>query len=122
MIGRPNLIDEDERLRDMQTRTTHAEAAGQVLADELARKSTEEWLAAFHSQDIPACRVNSAEDLFDNPHLRAVGFFREMEHPTEGSLTVPRSPLNFSRTPLEIRYLAPRLGEHNEDFGLPKQQ
>ncbi len=122
MIGRPSLIDEDERLRDMQTRTTHAEVAGQVLADELARKSTEEWLAAFHSQDIPACRVNSVEDLFDNPHLRAVGFFREMEHPTEGALTVARPALNFSRTPLEIRYLAPRLGEHNEDFGLPKQQ
>ena len=118
MIGRPNLIDEDERLRDMQARTTHAEVAGQTLADELARKSTGEWLAEFHARDIPVCRVNSVEDLFEDRHLRAVGFFREMEHPTEGAVTVPRPPLNFSRTPLEIRMLAPRLGEHNEEFGL----
>jgi crotonobetainyl-CoA:carnitine CoA-transferase CaiB-like acyl-CoA transferase len=115
-------MEEDERLRDMQSRTTHAEVAGQILADELAKKSSEEWLAAFRSQDIPACRVNSVEDLFDNPHLRAVGFFREMEHPTEGPLTVARPALNFSRTPLEIRFLAPRLGEHNSDFGLAKPQ
>jgi len=118
MIGRPNLIDEDERLRDMQARTTHAEVAGQTLADELARKSTGEWLAEFHARDIPVCHVNSVEDLFEDRHLRAVGFFREMEHPTEGAVTVPRPPLNFSRTPLEIRMLAPRLGEHNEEFGL----
>ena len=120
MIGRPNLIDEDERLSDMQARTTNVEVAGQILTDELAKKSTEEWLSAFHGADIPACRVNSVDDLFDDPHLRAVGFFKEMEHPTEGLLKVPRPPLNFSRTPLEIRYLAPRCGAHNEDFGLPK--
>jgi len=122
MIHRPCLIDEDERLRDMQARTNNAEFAGQTLANELAKRSTEEWLTEFHSADIPACRVNSVDDLFDDPHLRAVGFFKEMEHPTEGMLNVPRPPLKFSRTPLEIRHLAPRTGAHNEEFGLGKQR
>ncbi|RAS17756.1 CaiB/BaiF CoA transferase family protein [Paraburkholderia bryophila] len=117
MIGRPSLVDEDERFRSLQTRTTHAEAAGQLLADELPKKTTAEWLAAFHAADIPACRVNSVDDLFDDPHLHAVAFFRQMEHPSEGTVMVPRSPLNFSATPLEINRLAPTLGEHTGELG-----
>jgi len=116
MIGCPSLVDEDERFLSLQTRTTHAEAAGQLLAEELPKKSTDEWLAALHEADIPACRVNSVDDLFDDPHLRAVDFFRQMEHPSEGTVLVPRSPLSFSATPLEIRLLAPTLGEHSAEL------
>lgn len=117
-IGRPSLIEEDERLGSLQARTTNAEAAGRFLAEEMAKKTTEEWLLALNAADIPACRVNSLDDLFDDPHLRAVGFFNPTEHPSEGTLMVPRPPLGFSRTKLEVRRLAPRLGEHNGEFGI----
>lgn len=118
MIGRPLLMEEDEHFRNMQARNINAEVAGRLLAEELVKKTTNEWLNAFHEADIPACRVNSVDDLFDDPHLRAVGFFSEVEHPSEGTLLMPRSPLVFSGTPLEVRYLAPRLGENNAEFGI----
>jgi crotonobetainyl-CoA:carnitine CoA-transferase CaiB-like acyl-CoA transferase len=114
MVGRPTMVDDDERLHSLATRTIHAEVAGQVLADELARRTTDEWLAAFKAADIPACRVNSVDDLFDDPHLRAVDFFSEVEHPTEGTLLVARPSMQFSKTPLAVRCLAPRL---NQDAG-----
>jgi len=118
MIGRPTLMEDDDRLRSMQTRTTYAEVAGHLLAEELVKKTTEEWLKLLHEADIPACKVNAVDDLFDDPHLRAVKFFSEVEHPSEGKLLVSRSPLGFSRTPLEVRCLAPRLGEHNSEFSI----
>jgi len=118
MIGRPTLMEDDDRLRSMQTRTTYAEVAGHLLAEELVKKTTEEWLKLLHEADIPACKVNAVDDLFDDPHLRAVKFFSEVEHPSEGTLLVSRSPLGFSRTPLEVRCLAPRLGEHNSEFSI----
>ncbi len=111
MIGRPTLLDDDDRLRDLQARTIHAEVAGRLLATELARRTTAEWLEAFGAADIPACRVNSVDDLFDDPHLRAVDFFAEVDHPTEGRLLTTRPPLRFSRTPCEVARLAPRLGQ-----------
>jgi crotonobetainyl-CoA:carnitine CoA-transferase CaiB-like acyl-CoA transferase len=113
MIGRPDLMQEDERFGSMQSRTSHAEVAGDLLARELAKKTSAEWLALLGDADIPACRVNSVDELFDDPHLNAVAFFSDMEHPTEGTLRVARSPMKFSRTPLEIRRLAPALGEFN---------
>ncbi len=118
MIGRPSLMQDDERFRDMQARNINAEVAGRLLADEIVKKTTEEWLTVLHEADIPACRVNSVNDLFDDPHLRAVGFFSEVEHSSEGTLLMPRSPLIFSGTPLDVRYLAPRLGENNAEFGI----
>jgi crotonobetainyl-CoA:carnitine CoA-transferase CaiB-like acyl-CoA transferase len=57
--------------------------------------------------------VNSIEDLLDHPHLKAVDFFEDVEHPTEGTLRTCRFPLRFSRTPASVTRLAPNLGEHN---------
>jgi crotonobetainyl-CoA:carnitine CoA-transferase CaiB-like acyl-CoA transferase len=89
-----------------------------VLAEELTGRSTAEWLEVLRAADIPACRVNSVDDLFEDEHLAAVGFFSEVEHPTEGRLRLPRSPLLFSGTPLEVRHLAPPLGRHNRELGI----
>jgi crotonobetainyl-CoA:carnitine CoA-transferase CaiB-like acyl-CoA transferase len=64
--------------------------------------------------DIPACRVNAIEDLFDEPHLAAVGLFQEFDHPTEGQVKMARFPVRFSRSPASIRRLPPNLGEHTD--------
>ena len=121
IIGRPEVL-EDARFHNMQSRTTHAEDVGRLLAGELAKRSSGEWLALLREGDIPACRVNSVDELFDNEHLAAVGFFSEVDHPTEGRLRLPRSPLLFSRTPLEVRYLAPPLGHHNRELGIERHE
>jgi crotonobetainyl-CoA:carnitine CoA-transferase CaiB-like acyl-CoA transferase len=120
IVGKPEILD-DPRFHSLQTRTTHAEIAGRLLAEELSRRSTAEWLEVLGAADIPACRVNSVDELFDNEHLAAVGFFSEVEHPTEGRLRLPRPPLLFSRTPLEVRHLAPSLGQHNRELGIEKR-
>jgi crotonobetainyl-CoA:carnitine CoA-transferase CaiB-like acyl-CoA transferase len=66
--------------------------------------------------DVPACPVNSIEDLFEDPHLKAVDFFHQLEHPTEGTLKVCRFPVRFSASPSSVQCLAPNLGEHNSQI------
>jgi crotonobetainyl-CoA:carnitine CoA-transferase CaiB-like acyl-CoA transferase len=55
------------------------------------------------------------EDLFVDPHLEAVNFFSTEEHPTEGEVKVARFPVLFSKSPANIRRLAPNLGEHTAE-------
>jgi formyl-CoA transferase len=55
--------------------------------------------------------VRTLEELFDDPHLKATGFFTEREHPTEGPITTFASPLDFEKTKVEFRRHAPRIGE-----------
>jgi crotonobetainyl-CoA:carnitine CoA-transferase CaiB-like acyl-CoA transferase len=118
LVGCPDLIDKDERFRSQESRTRHAEDIGRFLADQLRARCNAEWLEALSASDIPACPVNSIEELFEDPHLKAVGFFKETDHPTEGKVVVCRHPVSYSRSPPSIRRLAPNLGEHTaEVFG-----
>jgi crotonobetainyl-CoA:carnitine CoA-transferase CaiB-like acyl-CoA transferase len=118
LVGQPTLLDTDARFVSQESRTSHAEDVGRFLAQQLPARSNREWLEILHGIDIPACPVNSIEDLFDDPHLRAVGFFEDVEHPTEGLLRTCRFPVRFSASPPSVQCLAPNLGEHNaEIFG-----
>ena len=115
MLGLHDLVAHDPRFATLQTRTVHAQEMGAFLAEHLPAKSTQEWLALFGAADIPATPVNTIDDLFDDPHLQAVGFWQEVEHPTEGRLRVPGIPSTWSRTQPDIRRLAPGLGEHTDE-------
>jgi len=118
LVGAPQLMEADPRFASMASRTLHAEAVGDYLALHLRSRTTQEWIEQFQKLDIPVSRVNSLEDLFKDPHLRAVGFFERIEHATEGTLINCRFPIHFGRSPTSLRRLAPNLGEHNaEIFG-----
>ncbi len=112
--GRSDL-EADERFATMQQRTAHIGELYALLGETLRTRSTDEWLALCERLEIPACRVNSLDGIRQDPHLRAVGFFQDVQHPSEGRLQSMTAPVLFDgeRAPLAP---APRLGEHNEEI------
>lgn len=115
MVGHPDLIDTDPRFRNQESRTQYAEDMGSFLSGHLLARTNADWIELLTQADIPVSPVNSIESLFDDPHLKAVGLFQQMEHPTEGAVNVARFPVRFSKSPASIRRLAPNLGEHTEE-------
>jgi crotonobetainyl-CoA:carnitine CoA-transferase CaiB-like acyl-CoA transferase len=85
-----------------------------LIAETLATRTTEEWLALFRELEIPAAAIQTPDALFDNPHLNAVGLFEtvQTEH---GPVRFPGVPTWFSRTPGHVRGPAPRLGADTAD-------
>lgn len=106
LARRPDLAA-DARYADAAARARHFDALYQDLADIVAQQGTEAWLALLADADIPHSRVNTPESLFDDPHLRATGFFQRVDHPTEGPLKACGIPVRFSRTPGAIGRAAP---------------
>ena len=45
------------------------------IAPAMAEKTTAEWLEILNRLDVPCSRVNSLDDLLEDPHLADVGFF-----------------------------------------------
>jgi crotonobetainyl-CoA:carnitine CoA-transferase CaiB-like acyl-CoA transferase len=109
LAERPDLAKE-KRFVDRMERAKHFSELYQVLADLLKHRPTQEWLDMFDEADIPAMPVRTLEELKDDPHLKATGFFTEREHPTEGPITTFASPLDFEKTKVEFRRHAPPLG------------
>ncbi len=79
----------------------------------MATRTTAEWLADLDAANIPAMPVNAVQDLPQDAHLKAVDFWRLMDHPSEGTLRTTEVPVAMSKSPGSIRRLAPRLGEHS---------
>jgi crotonobetainyl-CoA:carnitine CoA-transferase CaiB-like acyl-CoA transferase len=93
-------------------RVRNIDATNQTTARIIATRTTGEWLKIFDGSGIPHIVVNTLEGLAEDPHLVATGFWKFMDHPSEGRLRMASFPVNFAATPADIRRPAPRLGEH----------
>ena len=114
LAGRTDL-QTDSRFLTLEARLANIEALYEELAKIIAGRSSAEWLEALDRASVPAMVVNTLETLLVDPQLEATGFWKIVEHPTEGTLRVPDIPTTYSRTPAEIRRLPPRLGEHSRE-------
>ena len=116
MLGEPQRFDNDPRLKSMTTRTQHIGDLYGMVAQILRTDTTEHWLERFERADIPAMPLHNLESLLEDPHLQAVGYFRLMEHPTEGAVRMMAPAGHWSESPPSIRTPAPRLGEHSAEI------
>jgi len=106
-------LAEDARFATLDSRIAHIDAVYAETARVIATRTTEEWLEVFRHTDIPVTVLRSLDDLLDDEHLGATGFWQIVEHPTEGQLRLPGIPMTFSETPGSVRRPPPRLGEHS---------
>jgi crotonobetainyl-CoA:carnitine CoA-transferase CaiB-like acyl-CoA transferase len=115
LVGRPDIMA-DPRFQSLEARLINVEVVYATLAEICTTRTNAEWIALLKDSNIPHGQVNTLDDLFVDPQLQATGFWKEVEHPTEGKLRMPDIPPRFSRTPGEIRHLQPRLGEHSVEI------
>ncbi|HEY5047280.1 MAG TPA: CoA transferase [Rhizomicrobium sp.] len=87
-----------------------------MLREAALAHTTEEWMRLGEQNRIPVMRANTLEEVLDDPHLEAVGFFELRDHPTEGKWRATRPPVKFSKTPSSIRREPPLPGQDNGDF------
>ncbi|MAW34055.1 MAG: CoA transferase [Proteobacteria bacterium] len=111
-IGREEL-GHDERFTNIANRLSNIEDYYALIAEIAAERTNQEWLDLLAGTTVPHGRVNNLEDLLSDDQLLSTGFWRELEHPSEGAIRSPDIPQRFSRTPGSIRHLQPRLGEHS---------
>lgn len=83
-----------------------------VLGETLEGRSCAEWETILTDLDVPFATVNALDDLFADGHLKAVGLFQQVDHPTEGQVTSVRSPFETQDVPLTEDRVAPVLGAH----------
>ena len=110
-LDRPDLAA-DPLFASIASRAVRIDDVYALVAELVATRPAAEWLRILADAEIPSAAVSSLEDLLEDPHLAAVGFWEASEHPSEGPIRLPRPAVSFGATPAATRRPAPRLGEH----------
>ncbi len=113
LAGRPELFD-DPRFSTQTERTKNIDTLYGIVAEVVETRTTAEWIEELTKADVPVGPMNTPEDLFDCPHLQAVGMFPEVDHPTEGRIRHIKVPVNFSKTPGGLYRHAEKLGQSTD--------
>ena len=114
-VGLGHLL-EDPRFIGLGSRTQNIEAFYTIVQGVLLQRDAAEWLALLFTLDIPAARINSPDDLFDDPHLKETGFFREVDAGAHGILRLPGAPVRFAKSPAGFDQAGPCLGQHSREI------
>ena len=115
IAGWGDTISQDPRFSDFRTRASHIGELYAMVDEVTKTRTTAEWLELLKPLQIPVVHMNRLDDLFDDPHLDAVGLFEKHQHPEAGPYVMIRPPVNYSKTPANIRRHPPRLGQDTDE-------
>jgi len=106
----------DSRFLTNQDRVKNRPALVEKLNSSFASKKAREWLDTFHEAGLPCGPINSIPDVFDHPQIKPRDLILEADHSTAGTIPLTGFPYKFSRTPADLHFPPPTLGEHNREI------
>ncbi len=115
VIGRENLATQDERFASFANRLRNIDHVYSVLAQIFEERTTAQWMELLQKADVPFMPLHDLQSILQDPHLRAVGFFSQTEHPTEGVIRNMRAPMSWTHSVPDPARPAPRQGEHTRE-------
>ncbi len=113
-IGRPDLKD-NAKFRDHSARAANIAEVYEFVAQTIEANTTAYWRELLEKADIPFATMHTIESLLADEHMKAIGYFQEFDHPTEGRIRATAPLGEWSATPTSIRSLPARLGEHSRE-------
>ena len=115
VVGRPDLID-DSRFNTMERRYENRRELVELLDAHFLTRTSAEWEEPLRgNSDIIWERVQRNLDLPSDPQVVANGYIVQYDHPAIGLSNWLQTPVNYSKTPLSTRKMAPALGENTEE-------
>ncbi|MES9543654.1 MULTISPECIES: CaiB/BaiF CoA-transferase family protein [unclassified Actinomadura] len=113
-MGRPEL-SADPRFAGHADRGRHMAELDEIISAWSARIETGDLLERLHAGGVPAGRIYTAKDMFDDPHFAAREAIVRLVHPDFGELPMHNAFPRLSETPGSVRRPGPELGEHNRE-------
>lgn len=108
-IERPDLAAD---FADNETRMANVDSLVRKLGRVFKTESVEYWMGVLGDAGIPAGRVLTIPEAFDDPQARHHGMLVEAEHPAAGHIELTGSPLRMDGGQMRAESLPPTLGQH----------
>ena len=116
LVGAEDLLDDDRFSTDIN-RGVNGEILSDKTSDWASQYTNEEALNLLANANVPAGPVNDLQDALDDPHVKAMNFFQDLEYPgIPGKSPVMGLPVKLSNSDNTIDRRPPILGEHTEEI------
>jgi len=115
-IERPELF-EDERFQTGGSRKANQDEFNEIMYEWLSEHTIDETLAAFTENNVSCCRVNTIEDIVNDPHIGGDrDMFPEYDDPVMGPVRVTGTPIKIIGEEFSISKNPPALGEDTDSI------
>ena len=92
----------------------HEAARVRLIEEDVRQKTTDEWLAIFEREGVPAGAVRFPEELLDDPQVAANEMLVPLEHDLSGPQRQVAPMFKMSATPLAAQGASPPLGRDTD--------
>jgi crotonobetainyl-CoA:carnitine CoA-transferase CaiB-like acyl-CoA transferase len=109
-------MQDDPRYADRMQRIAHYFDMNAEFKKAAAEKPRDYWMPRLEENDVPYAPINTLPDVFDDPQVKHLDTFFEIEHPVEGKQTFSRRAvyIDGSRDDQPMNP-PPQLSEHTDE-------
>lgn len=108
------LVD-DPRFVTNADRVANRDALNAILYERFQEQPSAFWVDHLTRMGVPNSKINTIEDVLNDPQTQAREMIASVEHARLGTLKFPASPIKMSETPSSVRLPPPDLGEHQAE-------
>ena len=105
----------------MEARHENADVADEIIKGFAGSMTTREFVHGGRERGLPVAPINTFTEVTQSPVLTGRGWFRDVTHPSLGSVRMPGFPWQMSETPPRFVRSAPLLDEHRDEVLLEAQ-
>lgn len=109
-------LADDMRFASAQARMAHQDELDAIIAGWTRDQDAFVLAERLQAAGVPAGPVLRGPDLLEDRHYAERGTFVSVDHPQVGPKHYPGIPWKMSRTPGEVRWPSPTLGQHNREI------
>ncbi len=106
----------DERFATNRARVGNRAELRRLVSTETLKRQKADLLKACEENGVPAGAINTIEEMFADPQVRARGLRIDLADAAGTLIPGVRTPVVLSETPLHYVRPSPRLDEHREDI------
>ncbi len=106
---------DDERYATNKARVLNRNEVRAFISAKTLTWNKADLLKACEDNAVPAGAINTIEDMFADPQIKARGLRIDLEDAAGTMIPSVRTPIVLSETPLTYTRPSPRLGEHQEE-------
>ncbi len=109
VLGQPGWV-KDDRFATGSLRHAHRAELIDAIERITTSKPIDHWVSRLQEAGVPCARIQTYDEVFNDPDLVGRGFFWDADHPRLGAVRQIGSPIHFATAPVRRDSAGPALG------------